>query len=82
MEALAIEAQKAGGMVTIFLNSDRVIRSFNMDVPEQYLEQEPRFYGEWLKRVDVVIGLPPASDIKALDAGVPTARLAKLSTDV
>ncbi len=77
MEALAIEAQKAGGMVTIFLNSDRVIRSFNMDVPEQYLEQEPRFYGEWLKRVDVVIGLPPASDIKALDAGVPTARLAK-----
>ncbi len=77
MEALAIEAQKAGGMVTIFLNSDRVIRSFNMDVPDQYLEQEPRFYGEWLKRVDVVIGLPPASDIKALDAGVPAARLAK-----
>jgi leucyl aminopeptidase (aminopeptidase T) len=77
MEALAVEAQKAGGMVTIFLSSDRVIRSFNMDVPEQYLEQEPRFYGEWLKRVDVVIGLPPASDIKALDAGVPAARLAK-----
>ena len=77
MEALAIEAQKAGGMVTILLNSDRVIRSLNMDVPEQYLEQEPRYYGEWLKRADVVIGLPPASDIKALDAGVPAARLAK-----
>src|SRR5438128_6277413 len=77
MEALAIEAQKAGGMVTIFLSSDRVIRSLNMDVPEQYLEEEPRYYGEWLKRADVVIGLPQASDIKALDAGVPAARLAK-----
>src|SRR5439155_12637742 len=42
MEALAIEADKAGGMVTILLDSDRVIRSLNVDVPEQYLKHEPR----------------------------------------
>jgi len=27
--------KKAGGMVTIFLSSDRVIRSFKTEVPEQ-----------------------------------------------
>jgi hypothetical protein len=78
MEALAIEAQKAGGLVTMFLGSDKVIRSFNADVPEKYLEQEPRFFAEWLRQVDVWISLPDVSDIKALDAGVPAARLAKI----
>jgi len=79
MEALAIEAQKAGGMVTIFLNSDKVIRSLHADVDEKYLAQEPRFVAEWFKQVDVLISLPDASDIKALDAGVSAARLAKMA---
>ena len=79
MEAIAIEAQKAGGMVSILLASDRVVRSLNVDVPEQFLAQEPRYFGDWLKRVDVFITLPAASDIKALDAGVPATRLAKLN---
>ena len=79
MEAIAIEAQKAGGMVSILLASDRVTRSLNVDVPEQFLTQEPRYFGDWLKRVDVFITLPTTSDIKALDAGVPAARLAKVN---
>ena len=78
MEALAIEAQKAGGIVTMLLNSDKVIRSRNADVDEKYLAQEPRYFGEWLKQVDVWISLPDASDIKALDAGVSATRLAKI----
>jgi len=78
MEALAIESNKAGGMVTMFLGSDKVSRYFIADVPEQYLEQEPRFFAEWLKQVDVWISLPDVSDIKALDAGVPASRLAKI----
>src|SRR6266704_4291798 len=41
MEALAIEAQKAGGMVTMFLSSDSVVRSLNVEVPERFLSQEP-----------------------------------------
>jgi aminopeptidase len=79
MEALAIEAQKAGGMVTILLNSDKIIRSRNADVDERYLGQEPRYLAEWLKQVDVWISLPDASDIKSLEAGVSTARLARIA---
>lgn len=79
MEAIAIEAQKAGGLVTMFLSSDKVTRSLNVDVPEKYLEQEPRYNAEWLKQVDVFIGLPGASDIKALDEGVSAERLGKIA---
>lgn len=78
MEALAIESMKAGGMVTMFLSSDKVSRYFTADLPEKYLDQEPRFFGEWLKQVDVWISLPDVSDIKALDADVPASRLAKI----
>ncbi len=78
MEALAIEAQKAGGLVTMFLASDKLTRSRYMDAPEDYLAQEPRYVAEWLKQVDVWINLPEASDIKALQAGVSAARLAKI----
>ena len=78
MEALGIDAQKAGGMVTILLNSDKVIRSRNADVDEKYLGQEPRYLAEWLKQVDVWINLPEASDIKELQAGVSATRLAKI----
>jgi len=77
MEALAIESQKAGGMVTMFLESDLVMRSYNVDVPEKYLEQKPTFFAEWLKPMDVYISLPGAEDFKAVNAGVPEARFAK-----
>src|SRR5713101_6411482 len=78
MEALAIEADKAGGLVTMFLASDRVTHSRYMDVSEDYLVQEPRYLAEWFKQIDVWISLPDASDIKALQAGVSAARLAKI----
>lgn len=77
MEAVAIEAQKAGGMVTMFLNSDRVWRSFNVEVPEEYLDQEPQYFAEWLEHIDVWIGFPGAEDFKAVIADVPEARFAK-----
>lgn len=79
MEALAIEAQKAGGMVSIVLLSDKVIRSRNADMDENYLGQEPRYLAEWLKQVDVWISLPEASDIKALNTGVSAARLTRIA---
>lgn len=79
MEALAIEAQKAGGLVTILLNSEKVLRSRNADVDEKYIGQEPRYLAEWLRQVDVFISLPDASDIKALDAGVSAARLTRIA---
>ncbi|MCK4829124.1 aminopeptidase, partial [bacterium] len=78
MEALAIEAQKAGGLVNMFLSSDLVLRSYFVDVPEEYLEIEPRYLAEWVKTMDVVIGLPDVEDFKALYADISEARFAKV----
>ncbi len=51
MEALAIEVQKAGGMVSMFLNSDQVLHSLYAFVPEKYLELEPAYFAEWILRL-------------------------------
>lgn len=79
MEALAVEAQKVGGLVMMFLGSDVVERSYYLDVPEKYLEIEWRFIAEWVKTIDVVIGLPGLEDSKAVYADIPEARFAKAS---
>lgn len=79
MEALAIETAKAGGFVTMFLSTDRVIRAFNTEVPEQYLELQPRYFAEWLKHIDVWIDLPGEADSKAVAAGVSESRFAKIA---
>jgi leucyl aminopeptidase (aminopeptidase T) len=79
MESLAIEANKAGGMTTMFISTDRVDRSFNVDVPEKYLDQEPRFFAEWIKQVNVYIGLPGEENPKAVIAGVPEGRFARVA---
>jgi aminopeptidase len=77
MEALAIETQKAGGFPTILLASDSVTRSLYRDVPEEYLELEPRYFGAWVRAVQVWISLPTEEDFAALVSGVPEARVAK-----
>lgn len=77
MEALTIEANKAGGMTTMMITTDRVDRSFNVDVPEKYLEQDRGFFADWFKQVDVYIGLPGDENPKAVIEGVPEARFAK-----
>lgn len=71
MEDIAIEAAKAGGMVQMFLNTDRLARAINADVPEQYLKQEPKYFADWIKDVDVWISLPDVEDSAAVIAGVP-----------
>ncbi len=77
MEALAIEAQMSGGMPQMFLNSDRVNRSFFMDVSDKYLEQPPTFFAQWLKHINVWIGLPDVENRKAVYGDVPEERFAK-----
>lgn len=78
MEALAIEVNKAGGMAQMFLRySDRVYRSFLVDVAERYLEQPRTYFAEWLKQVDVWIILPGVEDPRAAFADVPAGRFAK-----
>lgn len=77
MEAVAIEAQKAGGMVSMFLLSDSVTRSSYRDVPEEYLSNKPEYFAEWVRSIDVWIGLPGEESFEALLAGIPPERVAK-----
>jgi aminopeptidase len=79
MEALAIEAAKAGGLVTMFLDSDKYERALYTEVPEKYLEQQPTYFVEWLKHMNVFIGLPGVEDPKATFGDVPPERFAKAS---
>ena len=77
MEDLSIESAKAGGLVTMFLDSDKLERAIYTEVPEQYLEQQPTYFVEWLKHINVFIGLPGVEDPKATYGNVPAERLAK-----
>jgi aminopeptidase len=77
MEAIAIEAQKAGGLTNLFLASDSVTRSYYRDVPEDYLALAPAYFGEWVRSIDVWIALPGEEDFPSLLAGIPEKRVAK-----
>ena len=77
MEALAIAVAKQGGLVTMFLDSDKYERALYTEVPEQYLEQPPTFFAEWVKHMNVFIGLPGVEDSKAVFGDVPQERFAK-----
>jgi aminopeptidase len=77
MEAVAIESEKAGGLVQLFLESDRVARAAFTEMPEQYLDQKPTYLADWFKRTTVYIAMPTAADFKALYADIPEAKLAK-----
>lgn len=79
MESVAVEVQKLGGMPTMFLYTDRVTRSFNTEVDEKYLGQEPRFWAEWMKQADIYIALPTSEDSGALLQGVSETRIAKIN---
>jgi leucyl aminopeptidase (aminopeptidase T) len=76
MEAITIEAAKAGGMPTMFLNTDRVERAVLTEVPEQYLGQQRQFMTEWIKHVDVWIRLPGLEDRAGTREGVSETKLA------
>ena len=75
MEDIAIEVSMAGGLPNIFYDSDRLTRAVNKDVPEKYLEQEPRYFADWLQHTNVYISLPGTDDPKALIEGVPQSDL-------
>lgn len=79
MEAIAIEVQKAGGFVTVFLNTDKLTRARWFEMPEKYLEQPAHYLGEWMKEIDVWIGLPSLEDPTAVEGDVPEEQFAKAS---
>ena len=79
MEALTIEAKKQGGMVTMFLDSDAVERATFKDVPEHYLDLQPTYFADWVKHINVFIGLPSVEDSKAVYGDIPPEKLARAS---
>ncbi len=79
MEALALETEMVGGLETMMLSSERVVRSVLRAVPEDMLGTPANYFADWLRSTTVYIGLPGAADPKATFADVPEARLAKWS---
>ncbi len=77
MEALALETEKAGGLETMLLSSERVTRAVLREAPEENLGTPANYFAEWLRSTTVYIGLPAAADPKGTFADVPEARLAK-----
>lgn len=76
MEAIAIEAQKRGGLVTMFLYTDKLAYSLYHDVPNEYLAQEPKFFMEWVKEIDVLIQVPAYENMEAIIKDVPEEKFA------
>ena len=76
VEAIAIEANKAGGMVTMLVNSDRVFRSNWTEVPDEYLKHVPTYWKPWLDEVDVWIGLPAVENAQATFGDIPQQKFA------
>ena len=78
MEALAIEAAKAGALVEpLFVTTDRLQRAFLADVPEEYLGQPNPTMEKWLKTIDVWISTANSEDAKAVLEGIPSTKLSK-----
>jgi len=76
MEAIAIEAQKQGGLVQPFLNTDQIQYSLFHDVKDEYLAQEPTYFEKWFKEIDVWIGLPAIEDFESIYKDVPEEKFA------
>jgi leucyl aminopeptidase (aminopeptidase T) len=79
MEEMAIEAEKAGGMPNLWLESDRVARAMLTEVKDSALDQKPTYLADWYGHTTVWIGLGNFENDKAVFADVPEAKLARLS---
>jgi aminopeptidase len=61
----------------MLMNTDRISRAVNVEVPDEFIDQEPRFLELLVNHADVWIGLPDVEDDAAVTADVPAERLAK-----
>jgi aminopeptidase len=77
MEDLAIEANRAGAFSTLWVTSDRILRSYYRDVAEQHLEREPGYLKQWLEPITAYIVLSGAKDPEAVFSDIPEGRFAK-----
>lgn len=57
MEAIVMESNMKGAFTNVFFTTDNIERSFAHDVPYQHLLVTPTYFGEWVKNINVWIGL-------------------------
>jgi leucyl aminopeptidase (aminopeptidase T) len=74
MEAVAIQANMAGGRTTMLLASDKVAEAYWKNVPIEHLGQKYAI-ADWIDEVDVWIGLPAQKDPSIFD-GISEERFA------
>jgi len=76
MVAIAIESNLKGAFTTVFLNTDNIERGLVNDVPMKYLSATPTFFGEWVKNIDVWIGLSTVENYETIYKGAKEDRMA------
>ena len=57
LEAIVMESNMKGAFTNVFFTTDEIERSQAHDVHYQHLLATPSFFGEWVKNIDVWIGL-------------------------
>ncbi|QDA58839.1 aminopeptidase [Hymenobacter jejuensis] len=75
MEAIAVEVARVGGQPEMLLNTDKVARAIDIDMPESAIMASKS--DNWLLGADVLISLPSLEDGKAVLAGMTAERGAK-----
>lgn len=78
IEALAVEAARAGAEPVIQLGTDRVFRALVADAPAATVGQVTRFDREAWALLDVYIALPGFDDVKGAVGGLPDGPVAKV----
>jgi leucyl aminopeptidase (aminopeptidase T) len=77
MEAIAVEVARVGGQPEMMVNTDKVARATNVEMPESAIQASKS--ANWLLGADVLITLPQLEDAKAVLAGTTPARQAKFT---
>src|SRR6187431_674679 len=57
MEAIVKESNVKGAFTNVFYTTDEIERSLAHDVSYEHLIKTPTYFGEWVKNIDVWIGL-------------------------
>ena len=78
LEAIAMESNMKGAFTNVFFTTDEIERSLAHDVHYQYLSATPTYFGEWVKNIDVWIGLSSAENPQIIFKDALEVRMAAL----
>jgi len=78
MEAIVKESNTKGAFTNVFFTTDEIERSLAHDVHYQYLLAPPTYFGEWVKSIDVWIGLSTVENPQIIFKDALEVRMAAL----